>query len=78
MKHQPSDFRFLKSSIPHGSYCYFGSGLKPGSNCPFWDIDLTARDKDNGYCHYLGSGDNDDEAFGLLWDQCKACGINED
>jgi hypothetical protein len=32
----------------------------------------------NGYCIYLMNGDWDARGFGLLWDSCKACGINED
>jgi len=66
-------FRELAKHIPLGVYCYDENG-----RCPFWDIDMDAPPQQNGYCHLLGSGDNEDEGLGLLWDQCKICGLNDD
>ena len=56
-------------------YCYF---RKKGKFmcCPFWDKIRQFPDQSNGYCHYLKRGD--DSTGGLLWDQCKECGIGDD
>ena len=59
--------------IPHGIYCY---GLK--CRCPHWDIDLTKPDQDNGMCRLLGVNDWEDDGIGMLWDQLKICGINDE
>jgi hypothetical protein len=62
--------------IPKGVYCYDKNGV-----CPYWDKNLDKPEQHNGYCHYLKSGDWMDEdigGWGLLWDQCKECGINKD
>jgi hypothetical protein len=61
-----------KTLIPSGNYCY-GKTHK----CPFWDVIEEFPHQDNGYCHYLKSGDWQGEGIGLLWDQCKECGVNE-
>ena len=61
-----------KALIPQGNYCY-GEKCK----CPFWDVIEEFPHQDNGYCHYLKSGDWQDQGIGLLWDQCKECGVNE-
>jgi hypothetical protein len=42
--------------------------------CPFWDWDDGHPDQEHGYCHYMGLGDWQLNS-GLLWDQCKECGI---
>lgn len=34
-------------------------------------------EQENGYCSYLQKGDWD-LSLGLLWDQVKECGINEE
>lgn len=39
--------------IPRGYYCY-GKHRKP---CPFWSVDKTKPEQENGYCSYLGRGD---------------------
>lgn len=58
--------------IPDGPYCYSKEGT-----CPFWDKISHFPDQENGYCHFLKSGDFNDDGVGLLWDQCKACGVND-
>ena len=60
-----------KTLIPKGNYCY------GKTKCPFWDVIEEFPDQDNGYCHYLKSGDMQGKGIGLLWDQCKECGVNE-
>lgn len=68
--------------IPHGNYCYanLGSDGKGNMNirpCPFWDKIRSFPSQSNGYCHFMKRGDFQDRGFGLLWDQCKECGVNE-
>jgi hypothetical protein len=60
------------SKIPEGMYCYDGKGV-----CPYWSINENYEYQDNGYCSYLKQGDWEGLG-GLLWDQCKACGINDE
>jgi hypothetical protein len=61
-----------KTLIPSGNYCYDENGV-----CPFLDVINHFPKQDNGYCHYLKSGDFQHAGLGLLWDQCKECGVNE-
>ena len=63
----------LQQQIPKGLYCYDEKG-----KCPFWELKKGKSKQENGYCHYLDWGDWMSADGGLLWDQCKACGINED
>jgi len=74
-----------KSKIPPGHYCYKRLQPYPNSNhltrlnievCPYWSCDRNKPPQENGYCAYLEAGDW--EHGGLLWDQVKECGINED
>ena len=46
--------------------------------CPFWDMIDVFPKQSNGHCHYLKTGDYNGSSFGLLWDQCKECGISDD
>lgn len=66
--------------IPEGNYCYGIKTLEDGfvvrPTCPFWDKLLDFPKQNNGYCHYLKQGDFQG-GLGLLWDQCKCCGVNE-
>ena len=62
----------LKSGIPNGIYCYDENGV-----CPFWGIDKTKPEQENGYCVFIPLNDWESEGFPLLWDQVKECGINE-
>lgn len=62
--------------IPEGNYCYTYVDGK-FKYCPFWDKFEQMPTQDNGYCHYLKSGDWQHKGLGLLWDQCKDCGVNE-
>jgi hypothetical protein len=57
--------------IPEGMYCYDENG-----RCPFWWKDIDKPEQENGYCLYMKKGDLD-LGGGLLWDQCKECGVNE-
>lgn len=69
--------------IPHGMYCYEIKYYDDKNHilrtkvCPYWSIDTTKPEQDNGYCSYLQMGDWD-MSLGMLWDQVKECGINED
>jgi len=78
----------LKTGIPHGPYCYEIIEIERDKKnekpimtvhvCPYWYRDSTKPEQMNGYCAYMDIGDWDDEGFGLLWDQVKCCGINEE
>lgn len=68
------------SLIPPGVYCY----TRPDPSnphkiklCPYWDKDHDRPEHENGYCHFMKQGDWD-LGWGLLWDQCKECGINDE
>lgn len=66
--------------IPPGPYCYFGSrapGDKKYRPCPYWSIKEDLPPQENGYCKYLKVSDHDMDWIGLLWDQCKECGIKD-
>ena len=69
--------------IPEGNYCYKRISTNPETGtsnivcCPFWDRISDFPKQDNGYCHYMKKGDWQGKGIGLLWDQCKSCGINE-
>lgn len=63
------------SVIPQGSYCY--SGAMRTNPCPYWSIKPELHKYENGYCSYLEQSDVDLKG-GLLWDQCKECGIKEE
>ncbi len=73
--------------IPNGIYCYElieigkdknGRSIYKTHVCPYWSIDRSKPNQMNGYCAYLDCGDWEGEGFGLLWDQVKECGINEE
>lgn len=49
-------FNNPKNYIPKGVYCH---GKTRNDICPFWDIDETKSEQENGYCHYLQKGDWD-------------------
>lgn len=61
------------TSIPKGMYCYDENGT-----CPYWDLIEDKPEQLNGYCRYLEIGDWMERSGGLLWDQCKECGIKDD
>ena len=61
------------SVIQRGIYCYDEKG-----NCPYWDKAENEENQNNGFCWFMGSGDFSDKNGGLLWDQCKECGVRED
>lgn len=71
------------SVIPTRDYCYDATG-KP---CPYWSCEYTYEESDymkmrphrNGKCSFLEIADDDDvDGIGLLFDQVKECGINND
>jgi hypothetical protein len=70
--------------IPRGWYCYTRrperdeGDMLGGDLCPFWDEDDSRPEQLCGYCHLRQEGDWQGELVGLLWDQCKACGVNEE
>ena len=76
------------SVIPPGIYCYTGLSIeyrKKGypvyhiKPCPYWGARYDMPEQERGYCALLNRGDWEDPySFGLLWDQCKECGINDD
>ena len=57
--------------VPWGGYCYGAGGT-----CPFLDVAENKPKQGNGYCWLLCKGDWDVD-MDLLWDACKACGIND-
>ena len=61
-----------RDRIPKGPYCYDENGV-----CPFWCIEPIHPTQENGYCSFLRLGDWD-LSLGLLWDQVKECGVNDD
>lgn len=64
------------SVIPEGMYCYDHKGL-----CPYWSWDDSAPTQQEGCCSFLNTTDvqiSKEGGFGLLWDQCKECGVNKD
>lgn len=71
------------SVIPKGFFCYtaqgeFEDGKMPIKTCPYWSIDASQPEQANGYCKFLKKGDWMEDGTWLVWDQIKACGINEE
>jgi hypothetical protein len=63
--------------IPDHLYCYSGGrGTNKYKPCIFWYKDYNRTEMDSGYCALTRVADWD-YGCGLLWDQCKVCGINE-
>ena len=68
-----------ESVIPKGIYCYDEKGT-----CPYWSCEVDYEEDDwmkmrptmFGKCSFLDISDR--TISGLLWDQCKECGINDD
>lgn len=60
------------SLIPRGLYCYDDRGT-----CTYWSSMADRPPQENGYCAFLEKGDQELQG-GLLWDQCKECGINNE
>jgi hypothetical protein len=63
----------MEKRIPKGTYCYDENGL-----CPWWSRNDDQPDQENGHCAYLEEGDWENPGLGLLWDQVKECGVNDD
>lgn len=68
------------SVIPVGMYCYEWVGTADNGdpvwkNCPYWSRVDGRDEQENGYCSYMEKGDWE-FYMGLLWDQCKECGVN--
>lgn len=72
-----------ESLIPPGCYCYhfLGKSNKDGSipilKCPWHDFKEGAPTQENGFCHFLEEGDQDN-TYHMLWDLVKSCGVNDD
>lgn len=71
------------SVIPRGLFCYtaqgeFEDGKMLIKTCPYWSIDESQPEHANGYCKFLKKGDWMEDGTWLVWDQIKACGINEE
>jgi hypothetical protein len=74
----------MNPEIPEGMYCYTILGIDipivggpPEMHtkvCPHWKF----LEKGRGRCEYLGIEDEVPYDLSLLWDQVKACGINEE
>lgn len=68
--------------IPEGEYCYsvkiHEDGFVERKTCPFWDKIIDFPKQNNGYCHFRKQGDWQGSGIGMLWDQCKECGLNID
>ena len=74
------------SVIPDGMCCYKATGISVVSGgarslkicvCPYWATISALPHQTNGYCAFTKSGDWQD-GVGLLWDQVKECGVNDD
>jgi len=65
------------SFIPEGTYCYHRNDIGVYRVCPFLDVIQHFPKQNNGFCHYLKSGDFSGKGLGLLWDSCKECGVKE-
>jgi len=66
-----------KQLIPQGSYCYSRDANGAITLCPFWSRTESRPHQENGFCHFLKRGDWEGSGLGLVWDQCKECGVNE-
>lgn len=64
--------RAMKKYVPEGLYCYDDKKV-----CKWWRINKNKPEQLNGYCELLKTGDWEMEHVGLLWDQCKECGIKD-
>lgn len=63
--------------IPKGIYCYDEHG-----RCPYWSVvhehvSMFDNYEPVAYCSFIGKDDRE-LGGGLLWDQCKECGIKDD
>ena len=61
-----------ESVIPLGMYCY------DDKICPYWSRNEKEDEQNNGYCSFLECGDWEHDSMGLLWDQVKECGLNDE
>lgn len=71
-------FRNAEQLIPKGHYCY---GTRPDGRfvyCPFHAKDKTQERQNNGVCRFLKIDDYSDGHWGLLWDFCKSCDVNDE
>lgn len=58
-------------------YCY--NRLEDGmtkENCPYYAMNPDVDYWSSGYCLYLNIGDWNNVGTGLLFDQCKECGVS--
>lgn len=72
------------SLIPPGPYCYLSLRYSKSQRrlltlvCPYWSLREDKETQNNGYCSFMEEGDWDCPTAGLLWDQVKECGENDD
>lgn len=69
-----------RNLIPRGEYCYkiieINNNYIKIKPCQYWDKLSGYDNQESGYCHFLGTGDMEENGTMLLWDQVKECGIN--
>lgn len=72
--------------VPHGKYCYEPYGVVATGNgsyelqkrvCPYWGWTDALPRHENGICRLMPLNDWESEDLSFLWDQVKACGVNE-
>lgn len=74
--------RLCESLIPHGMYCYTPLDVRDATGhmaikpCPFWSRRADKDEQESGHCAFMDVGDW--ETGGLLWDQVKECGVNDE
>lgn len=87
VKIDPRRYSKDTSQIPTGIYCYEALSIVKGEQgepimktrvCPYFSYDLSKGSQNCGKCNYLEVSDWEGTSNGLLWDQVKCCGINED
>ena len=64
--------KMVQAVIPEGDYCYSRDAQGNRVVCPYW---APRPESQNAYCHFLR---RTDLTAGLLWDQVKECGINDE
>lgn len=77
--------RMVSKAIGHdGEMIELDEPIKMPSTkkCSYWRFNPEKEEMDNGYCAFLGAGDGDSAGgegiIDLLWDQVKACGVNDE
>lgn len=66
-----------RKNIPKGEYCYSYDDSGKYKRCPYWSANRSPRLGTIGACGYIAENDLS-LGCGLLHDQCKECGINNE